>query len=145
MKQWKWTHCVRLVPSPAFDIVPVAARLVRIWARMRRTLSRVWAGDRRVLPEALHIFSLPFVRYQILYFLTEELLNSLSDKHKKNRIRFLKKRIKCNRVCQECPTGLGIQPLYIFGINKMCIKRVSTTVKYQKLIAIIINSIIIKT
>lgn len=53
-------------------------------------MSRTWAGYGRVLPEALHIFGLSLVRYQILYFLTEEFLNGLSDKHKKNRTGFFK-------------------------------------------------------
>lgn len=88
MIQWQWTHCIRLARRPAFDVVPMAARPVRLWAWVRWTLSGVRAGDRRVLPEALHISSLPLVGYQILNFLTEELLNSLSDKHEKKKKRF---------------------------------------------------------
>lgn len=78
-RQWKWTHCVCLVLTPAFDIVSMAADLVLIWVRVRWALTRVWAGDRRVLPQAPHIPSLPLVRHQILNFLTEELLNSLKN------------------------------------------------------------------
>lgn len=78
-RKWKWTHCVCLVLTPAFDIVSMAADLVPIWVRVRWALTRVWAGDRRALLQAPHIPSLPLVRHQILNFLTEELLNSLKN------------------------------------------------------------------
>lgn len=75
------THSVCLVQRSAFDIVPMAAGLVQVWARMGWTLPRVWAGDRRGLSEAIHISCLLLIGNQILNFLTKELFNSLSGEN----------------------------------------------------------------
>lgn len=74
------THRVCLVQRSVSDIVPTAAGLVQLWARMGRTLPRVRAGDRRRLSEAIHISRLLLIGNQILDFLTKELFNSLSEK-----------------------------------------------------------------
>lgn len=78
----------------------MAAWSVQVCIRVRGAWSRVRAGDGRVLSEVLHTWSLPLVGDQILYFLTEKLLNSLSDRQRDRQVfrlfEIFEKKIKIN-------------------------------------------------
>ena len=73
------THRIHLTLRSTFQTILVASgRLVDCLMGERGTRSRVGAGDSELMSKAFHILGFPLVGHQVPYFLTEELLHSLS-------------------------------------------------------------------